>query len=543
MLNVIKDMKIGKRLSLGFGLVLVLLAVEAMTGFVGMKQIHGRLEEVIEDNVHKLGFIQDMSEQVHIVARVTRTLVLLREDSAMQQEKQKIEASRKTYDEAEQALDKLPASDTGKAIRAKIKEAKLAARTLNNKVIDLALARKDVEAISLILKEAGPATQKWQDALDENIAFQKENNKKDVEAAERTYSRLSILIFSIAGIALILGVLTTVLITRGITHPLGEAVHAANKLADNDLTVNIEVNSKDETGQLLAAMKNMAEKLKKIMADVKSTADSVASASNQLSASSEQMSRGVTEQSGRASQIAASSTEMSQTVIDIAKNSSDIASSATETSKVAKDGEGIVGKSVEEVKAIANTVNESAQMMTSLGERSRQIGEIISVIKDIADQTNLLALNAAIEAARAGEQGRGFAVVADEVRKLAERTAKATSEIGDMIKAIQDEVENAVTSMNEGTERVNVGVELSTQAGNALHDIVKSVNNLQTMVQQVASATEEMSTVSETISGDIETIASVSKETSAGSEQIAQASSDLARLASNLQNIVGQFKV
>jgi methyl-accepting chemotaxis protein len=536
-------MKIGKRLSLGFGLVLVLLAVEAMTGFVGMKQIHGRLEEVIEDNVHKLGFIQDMSEQVHIVARVTRTLVLLREDSAMQQEKQKIEASRKTYDEAEQALDKLPASDTGKAIRAKIKEAKLAARTLNNKVIDLALARKDVEAISLILKEAGPATQKWQDALDENIAFQKENNKKDVEAAERTYSRLSILIFSIAGIALILGVLTTVLITRGITHPLGEAVHAANKLADNDLTVNIEVNSKDETGQLLAAMKNMAEKLKKIMADVKSTADSVASASNQLSASSEQMSRGVTEQSGRASQIAASSTEMSQTVIDIAKNSSDIASSATETSKVAKDGEGIVGKSVEEVKAIANTVNESAQMMTSLGERSRQIGEIISVIKDIADQTNLLALNAAIEAARAGEQGRGFAVVADEVRKLAERTAKATSEIGDMIKAIQDEVENAVTSMNEGTERVNVGVELSTQAGNALHDIVKSVNNLQTMVQQVASATEEMSTVSETISGDIETIASVSKETSAGSEQIAQASSDLARLASNLQNIVGQFKV
>lgn len=543
MLNVIKDMKIGKRLSLGFGLVLVLLAVEAMTGFVGMKQIHSRLEEIVEDNVHKLGFIQDMSEQVHIIARVTRTLALLHEDSAMQQEKQKIEASRKTYDEAEQALDKLPASDTGKAIRAKIKEAKLAARTLNNKVIDLALARKDVEAISLILKEAGPATEKWQNALDENIAFQKENNKKDVEAAERTYSRLTILIFSTAGIALILGVLSAVLIARGITHPLGEAVHAANKLADNDLTVNIEVNSKDETGQLLAAMKNMAEKLKKIMADVKSTADSVASASNQLSASSEQMSRGVTEQSGRASQIAASSTEMSQTVIDIAKNSSDIASSATETSKVAKDGEGIVGKSVEEVKAIANTVNESAQMMTSLGERSRQIGEIISVIKDIADQTNLLALNAAIEAARAGEQGRGFAVVADEVRKLAERTAKATSEIGDMIKAIQDEVENAVTSMNEGTERVNVGVELSTQAGNALHDIVKSVNNLQTMVQQVASATEEMSTVSETISGDIETIASVSKETSAGSEQIAQASSDLARLASNLQNIVGQFKV
>ncbi|MCL4536000.1 MAG: methyl-accepting chemotaxis protein [Nitrospirae bacterium] len=543
MLNVIKDMKIGKRLSLGFGLVLVLLAVVLISGFNGMKQIHSRLVEIVEDNVHKLGFVQDMSEQVHIIARVTRTLVLLQDDSAIQQEKQKIGAARKKYDEAEQALDKLPASDTGKAIRAKIKEAKLAARTLNNKVIDLALAQKDAEAISLILKEAGPATEKWQNALDENITFQKENNKKDVEAAERAYSRARILIFSIAGIALILGVMAAVLITRGITHPLGEAVHAANRLADNDLTVNIEVNSKDETGQLLAAMKNMVEKLKKIMADVKSTADSVASASNQLSASSEQMSRGVSEQSGRASQIATSSSEMSQTVIDIAKNASNIASATTDATKTAQDGGDIVNKSVEEVKAIADTVSETARMVSSLGERSKQIGEIVSVINDIADQTNLLALNAAIEAARAGEQGRGFAVVADEVRKLAERTAKATSEIGDMIKAIQDEVEKAVTSMNEGTERVNVGVELSTQAGNALHDIVKSVNDLQTMVQQIASATEEMSTVSETISGDIETIASVSKETSAGSEQIAQASSDLARLASNLQGIVGQFKV
>ncbi|MCL5978562.1 MAG: MCP four helix bundle domain-containing protein, partial [Nitrospirae bacterium] len=183
MLNVIKDMKIGKRLSLGFGLVLVLLAVVVISGFNGMKQIHSRLEEIVEDNVHKLGFVQDMSEQVHIIARVTRTLVLLDDDSAIQQEKQKIEAARKKYDEAEQALDKLPASDTGKAIRAKIKEAKLAVRTPNNKVIDLALAKKDAEAISLILKEAGPATEKWQNALDENITFQKENNKKDVEAA------------------------------------------------------------------------------------------------------------------------------------------------------------------------------------------------------------------------------------------------------------------------------------------------------------------------------------------------------------------------
>jgi methyl-accepting chemotaxis protein len=314
-----------------------------------------------------------------------------------------------------------------------------------------------------------------------------------------------------------------IILSNMIAVPLQKGVNLAEAIAGGDLTNRLAsldreaIERNDEVGQLLTAMGKMAEKLKGIMAELKSTADNVASASNQLSASSEQMSRGTTEQSGRASQIATSSSEMSQTVIDIAKNASNIASAAGDAAKTAQDGGNVVNKSVQEVKAIADTVSETAKMVSSLGERSKQIGEIVSVINDIADQTNLLALNAAIEAARAGEQGRGFAVVADEVRRLAERTAKATSEIGDMIKAIQDEVQKAVTSMNEGTKRVNVGVELSTQAGNALNGIVKSVNNLQTMVQQIASATEEMSTVSETISGDIETIASVSKETSAGS--------------------------
>ncbi len=332
-------------------------------------------------------------------------------------------------------------------------------------------------------------------------------------------------------------------LSNKINAPLSKAVEIADTIAKGDLTVKIEANSKDETGQLLASMREMADKMKTIIAEVKSTADNVASASEELSASSEQMSRGVDEQSGRASQIATSSAEMSQTVIDIAKNASNIASSANDTTKVAQDGEGIVSKSVEEVRAIAATVGESATLMTSLGERSKQIGEIVSVINDIADQTNLLALNAAIEAARAGEQGRGFAVVADEVRKLAERTAKATSEIGGMINAIQDEVEKAVVSMDEGTKRVNAGVELTAQGGDALHNIVSSVNNLQSMVQQIASATEEMSTVSEQISGDIETIASVSKETSGSSGQIAHAASDLASLSTKLTDIVRQFRL
>ncbi len=181
--------------------------------------------------------------------------------------------------------------------------------------------------------------------------------------------------------------------------------------------------------------------------------------------------------------------------------------------------------------------------MQTLGEKSTQIGEIVAVINDIADQTNLLALNAAIEAARAGEQGRGFAVVADEVRKLAERTAKATAEISQMIGAIQGEVDNAVHAMNQTNKQVDVGLRYSVEAGEQLESIVSSVSTLQSMIQQIASATEEMSSTSEAISGDIQAVAGGAREISGGAEDIAHASSELAHLSAQLKSIVDRFKV
>ncbi len=405
------------------------------------------------------------------------------------------------------------------------------------------LASSDLNTATMYMVTVDDKYQVLNKSLHDLLELENKLSKEQYEFSLRSFNSASVIFVLVLAVSIAISVVISLIITRLITTPIKEAIHVTQKIAEGDLTQDIELSSDDEIGQLLSAIKTMDEKLKSVLAETKSAADNLASASQELSAGSEQMSRGMTEQSTRASQIAASSEEMSQTVVDIAKNSSNMASSAVETTRIAKDGEGIVSRSVQEVKAIADTVNESAKLISDLGDRSRQIGDIIDVIKDIADQTNLLALNAAIEAARAGEQGRGFAVVADEVRKLAERTSKATAEIGGMIGAIQNEVERAVENMDSGTKRVEIGVEFSTKAGSALHSIVSSVEGLQSMVQQIASATEEMSTTSEQISGDIDMIASVSKETSSSSGQIAKSAADLARLSSGLQRVVAQFKV
>ena len=349
------------------------------------------------------------------------------------------------------------------------------------------------------------------------------------------------------GIGSLVIVFIVFLVSIIITRPLKAGVIFADRMAEGDFTVaDLDIKSKDEAGMLAAALNTTKNKLSHLlntaMGSITGTANQVASASEQLSATVHQMTRRLDEQSNKSSQVATAATEMSQTVVDIAKNASNIASSSVDTLKIAQIGEKIVCDTVNEVQVISNTVAESSQLIKTLGERSQQIFEIVDVIKDIADQTNLLALNAAIEAARAGEQGRGFAVVADEVRKLAEKTSKATAEVGEMIGAIQSETGRAVTAMAESQTRVEKGVALSSDAGSALRKILDSVQGLQSMVQQIASATEQMSTVSESISVDIEVIASVSKETNTSAIEIETASNNLARLSADLQEVTRKFK-
>lgn len=538
------NMKIGMRLALGFGLLIVLMLVITGASIYGLKNVGGYMHEVINERAQVDKLLVDTMNQINVVARSSFGVLLLDNKSDIPKELERISKAMQGVDEDIEKIRGMITSSEEKELLNTFIKAKEEYDSAMKRFVTLMREGNKETAKQLRLGDIRKMQrERYMPLIDNFIGHEQKLTKEAGRSAEKAKSKALTTVFVCTLVALLLATVFTFFITLSITRPLREGLGVVEHLSNGNLAVDVTIKSHDEIGQLLDAMRVMIEKLKVMITTIQSSAHSVASASEELSAGSEQMSRGVTEQSGRSSQIAASSSEMSQTILDIAKNAANIASSATEASLRAEDGKAIVKESVEEVNEIADSVSKSAGLITSLGERSKQIGEIINVIKDIADQTNLLALNAAIEAARAGDQGRGFAVVADEVRKLAERTTEATSEIGAMIGAIQNDVDIAVTSMDEANKRAKLGVQDVGKAGESLNRIVESVSSLQTMVQQVAAATEQMSTVSETINGDIETIARVSQDTSSSSGQIAESASDLARLSSDLQRVVGQFRI
>jgi methyl-accepting chemotaxis protein len=312
---------------------------------------------------------------------------------------------------------------------------------------------------------------------------------------------------------------------------------------DGDLTKRLDETTKDELADVSRYFNLFIEKLRIMISQIASTSSQVASAASQLNATSEQIATGSEEVAAQAATVATAGEEMSATSGDIAQNCQMAAEGAQRASQTAQSGAEVVEKTVSVMAQIAMRVQESAKTVESLGERSDQIGAIIGTIEDIADQTNLLALNAAIEAARAGEQGRGFAVVADEVRALAERTTRATREIGEMIKAIQRETKDAVTAMEQGVHQVETGTEEAAKSGHALQEILQQVNDVSMQINQVATAAEEQTATTGEISSNMHQITEVVQQTSRGAQESAAAANQLYENAEELQRLVRQFKM
>jgi methyl-accepting chemotaxis protein len=311
------------------------------------------------------------------------------------------------------------------------------------------------------------------------------------------------------------------------------------QIAEGDLSMRFDENKSG----IYEAMRLMVYQLRKVMENVNDSAGEVSAASIQLHATSKNMAAGTEEVACQVATVSTSGEEMAATSHDIANNCNSAADNSRHASELATSGAAIVHQTVEGMQRIAGRVKETARQVEGLGVRSDEIGAIIGTIEDIADQTNLLALNAAIEAARAGEQGRGFAVVADEVRALAERTTRATKEIAGMIKAIQQETRQAVASMEEGVNEVEAGTSEAARSGSALQQILDQINEVTGQINQIATAAEEQSCTSREISNNVHQITDIIQETAQSTQETTEAANILSRLATDLENMVRQFKL
>ena len=359
--------------------------------------------------------------------------------------------------------------------------------------------------------------------------------------AKRALAATIVFTILLAGFTLAFGFATML----GITKPLSEMLHMLKDIAEGegDLTRRLKVDRKDELGEVSLWFNCFVDNVHGIVSQLASNTQQVSDSCDQLRRTAEEIATAAEEVACQSGTVATASEEMSATSNEISSSCMQAAASSNRASDTAKGGAEVVQATLVGMQNIAARVQESARTVASLGERSEQIGAIVGTIEDIADQTNLLALNAAIEAARAGEQGRGFAVVADEVRALAERTTRATREIGEMIKAIQGETRGAVASMDLGVQEVEKGMETSKRSGEALQNILDVINDATAQIHQIATAAEEQTAVTGEISSNIHQINDVVLETAKGAHQTAGAAEHLSTLAVDLKQIVGRFKL
>ncbi|NMX65167.1 methyl-accepting chemotaxis protein [Pseudomonas sp. WS 5079] len=344
-------------------------------------------------------------------------------------------------------------------------------------------------------------------------------------------------------LALLVGIIAALVITRQITRPLQETLAVVERIASGDLSHNIQVTRRDELGVLQQGIQRMGTTLRELISGIRDGVTQIASAAEELSAVTEQTSAGVNSQKIETDQVATAMHEMTATVQEVARNAEQASQAASAADGQAREGDKVVAEAIAQIERLADEVARSTDAMAHLQQESNKIGSVMDVIKAVAEQTNLLALNAAIEAARAGEAGRGFAVVADEVRGLAQRTQKSTEEIEGLVAGLQNGTQQVANVMNNSRSLTDSSVELTRKAGVSLENITRTVSNIQSMNQQIAAAAEQQSAVAEEISRSIVNVRDVSEQTATASDETAKSSVELARLGSQLQQMVSHFRV
>ncbi len=518
-----RNMTIAKRLGMGFGLVSVFLIVVIALGLVSMRQIQGRMDEIINVNGVETRLAQTMDLTVTERALAMRNLILLKEDKEIQIEIKRIAEQEKKYAAAQDKLSQMfgkleETSAEEKQLLDQIQKQAVLAAPFIERAAALALEQKQDDAYKLLRYEFRPVQRAWWDMIRKLIAVEEKQNLEATEAAAAAYERARTVMLIIGSLALLTSLVAAVVITRGVVRELGcEPEHAAEiagQIAAGNLAVHIDTKPGDNHS-LLFAMRSMRDSLAAIVTQVHASTETISCAAGQIASGNLDLSSRTEQQASTLEETASSMEELTSTVrlnTDHARQANGLAESA---SSVAVKGGAVVAQVVDTMAAI----NISA----------RKIVDIIGVIDGIAFQTNILALNAAVEAARAGEQGRGFAVVATEVRNLAQRSAAAAKEIKDLI--------------GDSVDKVEAGNRLVEQAGSTMHEVVASVKRVTDIMSEIMSASQEQSNGIEQINTAVTQMDDVTQQNAALVEEAAAAAQAMQDQVNSLNQVVGIFRV
>lgn len=566
------NLKVSLKLGVLILIALISLSALGFTGYYYLQKSNIEMNEMYADRLIPVKLINENLSISNQINSVILELMLTTDDKKKQELKNTINDRIKIFTDNLVAIDKSHLDSKGKNLLSKTKESLQKYREARAEVINLALENKNAEAYALYIRNVNPLSTEYMKNFSELSDYYTQlseqmngDNRAAVEKATQITVGILVIAFIIMG-------MSGWYISRIITTPLNKMVLAAKELAMGDFRERPRIaNRKDEIGQLENTLADMRNSLRGLMKNVYESSEQLAASSEELTASAEQSAQVVTQVAGAINEVAQGAEkqlkavdetsavvgQMSAGIQQASANSNQAAEHSEQAANKANQGNESVEKAVSQMAHIEETVNSSAQVVAKLGERSKEIGQIVDTISGIAGQTNLLALNAAIEAARAGEQGRGFAVVAEEVRKLAEQSQDAAKQIATLIGEIQGDTDKAVVAMSEGTREVKVGAEVVATAGQAFKEIKTLVTQVSEQVKEISAAMLQMASGSHQIVaavkeigghtkmavGQTQTVSAATEEQSASIEEIASSSQSLAKLAQDLQTAVSQFQV